>query len=168
MVKAEDFIAYIDYFYFNKDKSDKIRSKDKKFDEIWKPIDLKAYGRCYTAQPTPEMMKFGIKKVAIILWQRSLIFFHNPGMLTTAKQRNGIDIMLKEKFYIDLEYELFRMLDFGGQICIDDSNYNKDLCAHKALRQVRKIYILTMKIEIASSRPEEGFLACDLTAFLRI
>ena len=83
--------------------------KYKKAKEIWNPIDLRAYGRCYTAKPTPEMMKFGIKKVAIILWQRSLIFFHNPGMLTTAKQRNGIDIMLKEKFYIDLEYELFRM-----------------------------------------------------------
>ena len=36
--KAEDFIAYINYYYFNKDKSDKIRPTDENADEIWKSI----------------------------------------------------------------------------------------------------------------------------------
>ena len=141
VAKAEDFIAYIWYYYFNKDKPDKIRPSDKNADKIWKSIDLKKYGRCYTAQPTHEMMKFGIKKVSLILWARSFIFFHNPGMLTTDRQKNVIDIAPKQKFYIDLEYEVFHMLDFGGGPCInskEDPNYQKDICAHEKLFKVRR------------------------------
>ena len=48
VAKSMDFIGYVTYSYFNKDKSDKIRPKDENANEIFKPIDLKSYGRCYT------------------------------------------------------------------------------------------------------------------------
>ena len=96
----------------------------------------KGYGRCYTAQPTKEMMSFGIRKVSIIVWARSIIFFHNPGMLTTDRQRNFIDIDNGRKFEIDMEYEIFQMLDFGGRQCINDKSYDKDICAQENLFQV--------------------------------
>ena len=136
VAKSKDFIGYVTYSYFNKDKSDKIRPKDNNANEIFKPIDLKSYGRCYTAQPTKEMMNYGIRKVSIIVWARSLIFFHNPGMLTSARQRDFIDINLGRKFNIGLDYEVFHMLDFGGGECNHDPDYDLDLCAHKDLLQV--------------------------------
>ena len=136
MAKEKDFIAYIEYEYFNKDKKEKILTKYKKAKEIWNPIDLRAYGRCYTAQPTEEMISYGIKKVTLMLYSRSMIFFHNPGMLTTDRQRTAIDIATKQNFDIDLEHEVFHMLDFGGGPCIKDSKYTKDLCAHEHLFQV--------------------------------
>ena len=135
--KADDFISYVQFFYFNEAKSDRIRPRHKKAKDIWKPIDLKLYGRCYTAHPTPEMIKFGIKSVWLLLWARSLVFFHNPGMLTTDRQRNVIDIALGKKFDVDLEHEVFRMLDFGGESCNADPHYDKDICAHQILHQVR-------------------------------
>ena len=136
MAKAEDFIGYVAYSYFNKDKSDKIRPKDENAHEIFKPIDLESYGRCYTAHPTKEMMNFGIRKVSITVWADSLIFFHNPGMLTSDRQRDFIDIRLGRKFNIDLDYEIFHMLDFGGRPCIIDPKYDKDICFHENLFQV--------------------------------
>ena len=75
-----------------------------------------------------------------MLWASSLIFIHNSGMLTTDRQRNAIKIGLKENFEIDLEYEVFHMLDFGGGPCIkqkENPNYEKDLCAHENLYQVK-------------------------------
>ena len=86
------------------------------------------------------MVKFGIKKVSLIVWTRSLIFFHNPGMLTTDRQKNVIDLDLNRKFYIDMEFEVFHMLDFGGGPCInskENPNYQKDTCAHEKLLKVR-------------------------------
>ena len=113
MAKSEDFIVYMEYSYFNKDKSDKFRPTDKNASKIMKPIDSKSYGRCYTAQPTNKMMTFGIRKVSIIVWARSLIFFHNPGMLTSARQRDFIDINLGRKFNIALDYEVFHVAFFN-------------------------------------------------------
>ena len=113
--------------------------KYKKAKEIWNPIDLRAYGRCYTAQPTEEMISYGIKKVTLMLYIRSMVFFHNPGMLTTDRQRTVIDIATKQNFDIDLEHEVFHMLDFGGGPCIKDSKYTKDQCAHQNLFQVGDI-----------------------------
>ena len=101
-----------------------------------KPIDSKSYGRCYTAQPTNKMMNFGIRKVTIIVWAKSLIFFHNPGMLTSGRQKDFIDISLSRQFNIALDYEVMKMMDFGGIPCIEDPKYDKDICSHERLFQV--------------------------------
>ena len=82
------------------------------------------------------MMNYGIRKVSMIVWARSLIFFHNPGMLTSARQRDFIDINLGRKFNIALDYEVFHMLEYGGGECNHDLNYDLDLCAHNDLHQV--------------------------------
>ena len=57
-------------------------------------------------------------------------------MLTSARQRDFIDINLGRKFNIALDYEVFHMLEYGGGECNHDLNYDLDLCAHKDLHQV--------------------------------
>ena len=69
------------------------------------------------------MMKFGIRMITIKALARSMVFFHNQGMLTTDRQKNGMDLFLGRHCYVDMEYEVFHMLDFGGGPCIN-SNEN--------------------------------------------
>ena len=86
------------------------------------------------------MMKFGIRMITIKALTRSLVFFHNQGMLTTDRQKTVMDLFLSRNTYIDMEYEVFHMLDFGGGPCINSNqnpNYQKDICAHEKLLQVR-------------------------------
>ena len=96
-------------------------------------------------------MKFGIRKIIIKARTRSQVFFHNPGMLTTDRQRNMIDLYLGRHWYIDMEYEVFHMLDFGGGPCINSKqnpNYQKDICAHEKLLKVRYLYFLQATLQI--------------------
>ena len=88
------------------------------------------------------MMEFGIRRIIIKVRTRSFVFFHNPGMLTTDRQKIKIDLYLSRNTYIDMEYEVFHMLDFGGEPCMNSNenpNYQKDICAHEKLLKVRYI-----------------------------
>ena len=73
VAKSKNFIGYVTYFYFNKDKSDKIRPKDENADEIFKPIDLKSYGRCYTGYSLSEALILASNKpICIIVCDKRL------------------------------------------------------------------------------------------------
>ena len=100
-------------------------------------FEIRTYERD-TARPPQNFSRHGIMKAAIRFWTPVVVFFHNPGTFETARQLTNLKISTGQKFYVDLEHEVFNMLDFGGEECIDskkNKEYNKDICTHEALEK---------------------------------
>ena len=141
--KPEDLIMGIKYYYFDKDEADKFYPNDTK---VWSIIDDKKYGRCFTATPTPEMSQHGIEKIQLYLIETTEVFFHPPGMFATDYQTSKLRRYPGSKIELDLVHEVFDMLDFGGDLCVDDENYDKDMCVHNEIGKPRNYFVLLLHI----------------------
>ena len=42
-----------------------------------------------------------------------------------------------QRIELDLVHEAFDMLDFGGDLCVDDENYKKDMCVHNEIGETQ-------------------------------
>lgn len=82
------------------------------------------------------MLQSGIREIHILLWKPAHLYFHNPGMFETAKQKALIEIASGRKISLDLEHEVFQMIDFGGEPCNKTLGYDKDLCTHQVLNSI--------------------------------
>ena len=133
--KPEDLIMGIKYYYFDKDEADKFYPNDTK---VWSIIDDKKYGRCFTATPTPEMSQHGIQKIHLYLIETTEVFFHPPGMFQTDYIKpSKLRRYTGQRIELDLVHEAFDMLDFGGDLCVDDENYKKDMCVHNEIGETQ-------------------------------
>ena len=133
MAKSKDVVSYIEYSYFTKDKSDKVKLGDQ---EVWKITDMRKEGRCFTATPTANMTKYGIKEVTILLWIRARIFLHHEEFFIAERQKAFIDIKLQRRIYIDLDQEIFQFLNSKDEPCNKAPNYQKDRCIHQHIHDV--------------------------------
>jgi hypothetical protein len=136
IANAKDVINYITYSFF--DSKVPLRYDPHKNSKVWSHVDLKHYGRCFTATPPDNINLYGIKEMRLNTWTYMRVFFHTPGVLDTNRQRLYIDQNVREKYYIDLEHEVFHMLDFGGGSCSKEEGYNRDLCSHERLYKVQE------------------------------
>ena len=136
VAKLHDLVAFVKIYYFNKDSITKSTPKKGHESDMWSSIDLKKYGRCYTLKLSQKHISYGIKEMRIYAYQRSMIFIHNHGMLATERTHTVMDIADKRQIHAELEHEVFHMLDFGGHECLNDTKYDRDMCAHEKLFQV--------------------------------
>ena len=137
IAKLHDLVPFVYIYYFNKDYWTKSTPKKGKENAMWSAIDFKEYGRCYTLKIPQKFSSYGIKEIRIYVYQRSMIFIHNHGMLATERTNTVMDITDKRKIDAELEHEVFHMLDFGGHECLNDTKYDRDMCAHEKLFQVK-------------------------------
>lgn len=128
--QAEEWIDYVQYFYFDNHNPDLINPDNH---TIWTPVDVKKYGRCFTARPTEQMLDHGIREIHFKTFTRSLVFFHQHGLFETSRIRTFVDVALTRKIDVDFVFEVFKMLDFGGDKCDKDPKYDKDSCMHRQL-----------------------------------
>ena len=106
---------------------------------IIEAIDHYQHGRCFSAVPTPEMVKRRINSVGLYLKLTNrnapIIIFHTPGTLTKTL------IDQPWMFYINrhshktryaFEYEIHKRLNLGSETsCEINDYYNYDLCKHQ-------------------------------------
>lgn len=138
MWQPDDLIGEVRYAFFDSENSKVVNFEPKKDEKLWYKIDLLHLGRCYSTVPTKEMLKLGIKSVDIILHKAARVFFHTPGVLMTNWQPIYIDVINGRSLEIDMEHEVFNMLDFGGKECDEKDDYNKDFCTLQILHEVLK------------------------------
>ena len=131
VAQPQDLIYKIEYYFFDKEKPIKSRAKSYG-SKLWSFSDHRKYGRCFTAMPPNELISYGIKKVKLVLFSHVKVFFHTPGMFATNRQSTALSIIPGMYIEVDLEHEVFSMLDFGGEVCINDKDYNKDECTQNA------------------------------------
>ena len=134
MAKAEDVVSYIEYSYFTKDKSDRVKLEDQQ--QVWTVTDMRKEGRCFTATPNAEMIKHGIKEVTILLWMRARIFLHHEAFFIAERQKAFIDIPWQRRIYIDLDQEIFEFLNSKDNPCNATNGYRKDRCIHQHIHDV--------------------------------
>ena len=127
VTKPKDLVYYINYRYFEPNVKS-LMSYTQIPSEIWTYTDTQKYGRCFTAKPTAKMIGYGIREIRMRFWKAVVVFFHTAGMFETARQSTYLKIGSNRKFSVDLEHETFEMLDFGGEPCQNDQDYNKDKC----------------------------------------
>ena len=58
------------------------------------------------------------------------VFLHNPGVLRMSEwaRNHFIDVYLDKKFNVNLDRNIYTMLDFDGAPCNQQRNYNSDEC----------------------------------------
>ena len=123
----------IKYYFFADQESQKFYPELPS--KVWSFVDgsyegpLYPNGRCFTAKPTPNMISYGIKKIKLYTTKyTTTVYFHNPQTFATNVVKTSIQLIKHRKLEVDLDHEVFDMLDFGGEPCIDDATYNKDHC----------------------------------------
>ena len=137
--KPEDVIKYVSFYDFNSNVAyyDNINDYDN-----WFHFDTKFYGRCFTVL-APSDTKNGnwISAIELILLVDSTIIIHTPGMFVSAneggqkKQEKSIELGNWYEFSLDFEYHQMLDVDYGGIPCIDDNEYQKDLCFEKTIEK---------------------------------
>ena len=106
------------------------------FAESWYPVDMKFYGRCYTMIPGIETLKNGIFRLELYFPVKVRVFVHNYGVLRTirAGRSNFRDVAVNTRHMINVEHDIYKMLDFEGRACNKQENYSIDDCILNQLR----------------------------------
>ena len=77
------------------------------------------------------MTSFGIKWVRIYAKKNVEVFLHSHGMLETEGDINKIRVNIGEFKDVDVEHEVYELLNNGKQACNFVAKYNKDVCEHE-------------------------------------
>ena len=93
------------------------------------------YGRCFTMQPTADYISYGVKKISFTLGREVDLYLHTPGMFETGIETVKIEQGLHYQKEMDIDYEVFKMLDYQGEHCIKHNGHNRDLCEHENLEK---------------------------------
>ena len=56
------------------------------------------------------------------------IFFHTNGLFKSAAPEAQITIGTKRIYHVQLEHEVYKMLDLGGRSCSSEPDFDKDIC----------------------------------------
>ena len=133
VVNAGDLIKYIEFQFFDNKRT--LRFSPFSSNGIWKITDIEDYGRCFTAKPTNEMISNRIWKTRVKVFANAKVIVQD----TTTFQSSRRTMMFVAKkgitVAVDTAHQIFEMLDFGGEPCINDQNYSKDTCTHQLLEQ---------------------------------
>ena len=107
----------IKFSYFGKEHTDKI-TIFQNASQIWNLIDHHTYGRCMQITPTIEMIQFGIRRLELQSYSRPKVFFHSFGDFKTSRAPVvSIEPQLLSSLRLDLEYQVFNLLDIEGKPC---------------------------------------------------
>ena len=133
MPKPEDLISHITYDYFDGSDTTVEYANSSK---IISYVDTSRYGRCFSFSPTEKMIKLGIKTIkALGLRQMSMLYFHTKGMFESQDDLTRIAALSYNELYLDLDFTVYEMLDFGGQPCATEPEFNQDDCTKTKLEK---------------------------------
>ena len=133
VVKAENLIKEIEYAYF--DDKEKLTISPLNQNSILTNNDIGKYGRCFTAKATESMIKKRIRKADVKVLKDSRVFIHHSSIYQTSRRTMAFLAKKGKKISVDVEYQVFEMLDYGGNPCVHECDYNKDRCTHELLER---------------------------------
>ena len=130
--KLEDLISKVQVFSFDLSKT-----AFKDITALFSPIDKSAYGRCYTFQPPEQNLKDGIFRMRFIAKAEARVFINNNGVLGVKRAADSkfIDVYPNKKSRVNVEYSLYKMLDFQGVPCNNEKGYLLDKCVLNGLEK---------------------------------
>ena len=105
----------IKFSYFDKEETDKV-TKFQNASQIWNLVDHDVYGRCMQITPTIEMIQFGIQRLELKFHSRPRVLFHSLGDFKTSRSPVA-SIEPLSYLRLDLEYQVFDLLDIEGKPC---------------------------------------------------
>ena len=131
--KLEDLISKVDVNSFDMSK---ITFKEN-ITALFSPIDSNPYGRCYTFQPPEQSLKDGIYRITFLVKAEARIFVNNNGVfgVKRAAETKFIDIYPSKKTIVNVEYSLYKMLDFQGTPCNNEKGYLLNKCVLNGLEK---------------------------------
>ena len=131
--KLEDLISQVQVYSFDMSK---IVFKDS-ITALFSPIDENGYGRCYTFQPPEQNVKDGIYRIKFIVNAETRVFINNNGVLGVKRAADSkfIDVYPKKRIGVNVEYSLYKMLDFQGIPCNNEKGYLLDKCVLNGLEK---------------------------------
>ena len=131
--KLEDLISKVQISSFDMSK---IAFKDN-IAPLFSPIDKSAYGRCYTFQPPEQNLKDGIYRMKFTVKAQARVFVNNNGVLGVKRAADSkfIDVYPKKRIGVNVEYSLYKMLDFQGIPCNNEKGYLLDKCVLNGLEK---------------------------------
>ena len=115
--------------------------------EFWHEHYEFRIGRCFVfsifAEDKISKISFHFKVGAYSL----NVYYHSPGLFKTVGLMNRKSVDVKAKFpksegvEIVVDYDVYKMLDFGGAKCNDTQNYSRDNCTDEQLYEesIKKI-----------------------------
>ena len=131
VAKIENIMPFIEIKYYDANPE---KTTETELKSIWTTYDG-TDGRCYSLSPTMKMIKRGIRQIEMTFKALGKIYIHTPGIYATARQETQIKNQMGRKSTVQVEHELFYMMDDGGEPCIEDPAYNKDLCTYDAFEK---------------------------------
>ena len=131
--KLEDLISKV---HVNSFDMSKITFKEN-ITALFTPIDSNPYGRCYTFQPPEQSLKDGIYRITFLVKAEARIFVNNNGVLGVkrAAETKFIDVYPSKKTIVNVEYSLYKMLDFQGTPCNNEKGYLLNKCVLNGLEK---------------------------------
>ena len=133
VVKAENLIKEIEYAYFDDKKKFTISPLNQ--NSILTYNDIGKYGRCFTAKATESMIKKRIRKAEVKVLKNARVFIHHSSIYQTSRRTMAFLTKKGKKISVDVDYQIFEMLDYGGIPCVQEYDYNKDRCTHELLER---------------------------------
>ena len=131
--KPEDIIDEIYFDYWTKSNGTYYSSIYEFKD--WSYHDYEGYGRCVSLTPSHEHSRHGIKEIYLTLLVNSTIFIHTPGMfIKGSEQLMFITYVELGKWYVkSINYQIYELLDYGGESCNNGKSYQVDDCNAKGV-----------------------------------
>ena len=131
--KLEDLISEVKIYSFDMSKivlNDNITA-------LFSPIDKSFYGRCFTFQPPEQNLNDGIYRIKFIVKAEARVFINNNGVLGVKRAADSkfIDVYPNKKILVNVEYSLYKMLDFQGVPCNNEKGYLLDKCVLNGLEK---------------------------------
>ena len=128
MFKPEDVIETIEFEYWTKSEGTLYNIHE--FND-WYHNDDSKFGRCFTLAPSHEYSQHGIKLINLKHNLNSNVFIHTPGMFIKGNEQANTYVEKGKRYQIDIRYEIRELIDYGGDPCNTDKNYQLDVCYAK-------------------------------------
>ena len=132
--KFEDLIYNITIAFHT--RKERVVVTPDNYQNIISTTDRKTYGRCYIAIPTPKMISYGIKWIKVFGKVKLGIYLLTPGMLESTRKTNKKALNPGQFLDIDVDHEVYEMLEYRGVSCDPDFEFRKDICENEALNNI--------------------------------
>ena len=127
--KAEDLIQEVEILFTNSSKMKVFVNEA----EFFQTSDRQLDGRCYTFKPSMYMIEMGMVKQKWLLrtgGTKIRVFVNSNGVLRMkrAAETHFLDVPTKTNIFYNVDHNLYTMLDFEGESCNNEKDYQYDKC----------------------------------------
>ncbi len=73
---------------------------------LWRTNWYLLYGRCYTFQVPPDILKLGVEDAIFSFRSNVYVFLHHPGQFTSSDSKTKVSSEMGRKLFLDINYDL--------------------------------------------------------------